>query len=187
MILFNILQQTNFTIHSARPDSTASYTNNHHNQNYAQDHTSTSPSSIHSHPSDNAYMGYVRTQFLQRNGFGLFGGRVMRLSNGLGHRPSVRSRIHRWRQGDWRRPCKLPCGGQRNVDKCSNVRPLYLPSPKIQISNFKITPKMTQIIAISIIISDKFGRAILSDIMGVLPDEIDNGGPESFDGFLEFV
>ena len=68
-----------------------------------------------------------------------------------------------------------------------DIRPLYLPSPKIQISNFKITPKMTQIIAISIIISDKFGRAILSDIMGVLPDEIDNGGPESFDGFLEFV
>ena len=65
--------------------------------------------------------------------------------------------------------------------------PLYLPSPKIQISNFKITPKMTQIIAISIIISDKFGRAILSDIMGVLPDEIDNGGPESFDGFFELV
>ena len=46
---------------------------------------------------------------------------------------------------------------------------------------------MTQIIAISIIISDKFGRAILSDIMGVLPDEIDNGGPESFDGFFELV
>ena len=66
-------------------------------------------------------------------------------------------------------------------------RPLYLPSPKIQIGNFKITPKMTQIIAIPIIISDKFRRAILGDIMGVLPDEIDNGGPESFDGFFEFV
>lgn len=68
-----------------------------------------------------------------------------------------------------------------------DIRPSYLPLPKIQISNFKITPKMTQIIAIPIIISDKFGRAILSDIMGVLPDEINNGGPESFDGFFEFV
>ena len=65
--------------------------------------------------------------------------------------------------------------------------PLDLPSPEIQISNFEITPKVTQIIAFPIIIRNKVDRVIFGDILRVLSDKIDNGGPESFNGFFEFV